>query len=90
MANTTRDIFALSGELSRAILASVEEGIEMNRRNAVLNRMALVGRLWHSALVPEAGACMPALTRRVALWLPLTTRYSQRSTRPTCQGLWNK
>ena len=66
----TRDIFALPGELSRAILANVEteeddEGT--NGRNAVLNRMALVGRLWHNALAPPAGACMPALTRRVTL-----------------------
>ena len=70
MATTTRDIFALPGELSRAILASVEEQeMEALRcgRNAELNRMALVGRLWHIALAPQAGACMPALTRRVFL-----------------------
>ena len=73
----TRDIFALLGELSRAILANVETEAEdmedeekaegTNGRNAVLNRMALVGRLWHNALAPPAGACMPALTRRVTL-----------------------
>ena len=65
----TRDIFALPGELSRAILASVEaeDGAEANGRNAVLNRMALAGRSWHNALAPQAGACMPALTRRVLL-----------------------
>ena len=62
MADSTRDIFALP-ELSRAILASVEA----NGRNAVLNRMALVGRLWHNALAPQAGACMPTLTRCITL-----------------------
>merc|ERR1712166_1511292 len=67
---TSRDIFALPGELSRAILASVEEDEEENGRNAVLNRMALVGHLWHNALAPLAGACMPALTRRVTLSEP--------------------
>merc|ERR1712166_984789 len=56
-------IFALPGELSRAILTSVEA----NGRNLALNRMALVGRSWHNALAPPAGACMPALTRRVSL-----------------------
>ena len=75
MAATTRDIFALPGELSRAILASVEEEgaeeyAEANGRNAVLNRMALVGRLWHNALAPQAGACMPALTRHMTLCEP--------------------
>ena len=75
-ATTTRDIFAAQpGELSRAILASVEEEgaeeyAEANGRNAELNRMALVGRLWHNALAPQAGACMPALTRRVTLREP--------------------
>merc|ERR1711865_814140 len=33
----------------------------------VLNRMALVGKLWHNALAPTAGACMPALTRQITL-----------------------
>ena len=60
---SSRDIFALPGELSRAILASTGA----NEGNAVLNRMALVGRLWHNALAPPAGACMPALTRCVTL-----------------------
>ena len=63
MASTSRDIFALPGELSRAILASTGA----NQGNAVLNRMALVGHLWHNALAPPAGACMAALTRRVTL-----------------------
>ena len=68
MATTTRDIFALPGELSRAILASVEtNGRNACGRNAVLNRMALAGRSWHNALAPPAGACMAALTRRVTL-----------------------
>ena len=66
MATTTRDIFALPGELSRAILASVEA----NGRNAVLNRMALVGNLWHSMLAPQEGACMQTLTRCVTLGEP--------------------
>merc|ERR1712166_18493 len=26
-----------------------------------------MGRLWHNALAPQAGACMPTLTRRVTL-----------------------
>ena len=63
---TSRDIFALPGELSRAILASTGA----NEGNLVLNRMALVGRLWHNALAPPAGACMPALTRYVILGEP--------------------
>merc|ERR1711865_1017975 len=29
--------------------------------------MALVGKLWHNALAPTAGACMPALTRQITL-----------------------
>ena len=46
MASSSRDIFALPGELSRAILESTgaDEG------NPVQNRMALVGRLWHMTL----------------------------------------
>ena len=74
MATTTRDIFALPGELSRAILASVEgeeDEVVANGRNAVLNRMALVGHLWHNLLAPPDGACMlPALARRVTLGEP--------------------
>ena len=62
--SSRRDIFALPGELSRAIL----EGVAINAEgNASLNRMALVGRLWHNMLAPLAGACIPALTRRVTL-----------------------
>ena len=71
MYHVSYHIFSLPGELSRAILASVEddeeEEEEVNGRNAVLNRMALVGRVWHNALAPQAGACMPALTRCVTL-----------------------
>ena len=63
----TRDIFALPAELFRAILASVETEEEVNGRNAVLNRMAMAGRSWHNALAPQAGACMPALTRCITL-----------------------
>ena len=63
---TTRDIFALPGELSRAILASTGANV-VNEGNAVLNRMALVGRLWHNALAPPAGVCVPALIRCVTL-----------------------
>jgi len=63
MDTTTRDIFALPGELSRAIL----ESTGASEGNLVLNRMALVGRSWHNALAPPAGACMSALTRRVTL-----------------------
>ena len=59
MVSTSRDIFALPGELSRAILASTGA----SQANLVLNRMALVGRLWHNALAPQAGACMTVLTR---------------------------
>merc|ERR1711865_116306 len=29
--------------------------------------MAVVGKLWHNALAPTAGACMPALTRQITL-----------------------
>merc|ERR1712166_430386 len=60
---TSRDIFALPGELSRAILAITGANVG----NLVLNKMALVGRLWHNALAPQAGACMQTLTRRVTL-----------------------
>ena len=60
------DVFALSGELSRAILTSTGA----NEGNRALDRVALVGRLWHNALAPQAGACMPALTRRVTLAEP--------------------
>merc|ERR1712166_546800 len=83
MATTTRDIFALPGELSRAILASVEaKGAistirEAKERNAVLNRMALVGHLWHNMLAPQAGVCMPALTRRVTLVEPTMLAVAQ-------------
>ena len=45
-------------------------GIRTSREangNAVLNRMALVGRSWDNALAPPAGACMPALIRWVTL-----------------------
>jgi hypothetical protein len=59
----SRDVFALSGELSRAILTSTGA----NEGNHALDRVALVGRLRHNALAPQAGACMPALTRRVTL-----------------------
>ena len=114
---SSRDIFALPGELSRAILESTgaNEGIALLGRkvrrkfgnayyigsitsisnhkkwwhvtyddgddedlncselhtallpNPVLNRMALVGRMWHTMLAPSTGACMPALTRCVTL-----------------------
>ena len=77
MATTRRDIFALPGELSRAILASTEYRVILAstqyrrvlvlKRNLLLNRMALVGRSWHNALAPPAGACIPALTRCVTL-----------------------
>merc|ERR1712166_724497 len=83
MATTTRDIFALPGELSRAILANVEaKGAistirEAKERNAVLNRMALVGHLWHNMLAPQAGVCMPALTRRVTLVEPTMLAVAQ-------------
>merc|ERR1712166_132035 len=60
---TSRDIFALPGELSRAILAITGANVG----NLVLNKMALVGRLWHNALAPQADACMQTLTRRVTL-----------------------
>ena len=60
---TIRDIFALPGELSRAIL----ENTGANVGNLQLNRMALVCRLWYNVLAPPADACMPVLTRRVTL-----------------------
>ena len=63
---TTRDIFALPAELSRAILASTGA----NEGNAVLNRMALVGRSGHNTLAPQVGACIPTLARRVTLGEP--------------------
>ena len=62
----SRDISALPAEPSRATLASTGA----NGGNAVLNRMALVGRLWHNArasVAPPAGACMPVPTRCVTL-----------------------
>ena len=67
---TTRDIFALPGELSRAILASIGAGERADEGNRALNRMALVGHMWHNMLAPPAGACMPVLTRRVTLGEP--------------------
>jgi len=66
MDTTTRDMYALPVELSLAILASTGA----NEGNLVLNTMALVGRLWHKALAPPAGACIPALNRRVTLQWP--------------------
>ena len=48
---SSRDIFALPGKISRAILASTGA----NEGNLVLNMMALVGRLWHNALAPNLG-----------------------------------
>ena len=63
---TIRDIFALPGELSRAIL----ENTGANGGNLQLNKMALMGKRWHHALAPKAGACIPALTRQVTLGEP--------------------
>ena len=59
MATTSRKIFALAGELPRAILASTganERNLVLNQRvmanrNAMLNMTALVGRSWHKMLV---------------------------------------
>ena len=71
---SSRDIFALPGELSRAILwyAGDDGGNPpwVLMENVALNRMALVGHLWHNMLAPSTGACMPALTRRVTLGEP--------------------
>ena len=64
----TRDICALPEELSRTILASVEEDEEEGGiANAVLDRMTQVDNLWHNMLAPQPGACIPALTRHVTL-----------------------
>merc|ERR1712166_873098 len=60
------DIFALPEELSHPILTST--GADEGSRE--LNRMALVGRLWHNMLAPPIGVCMPALIRCVILGEP--------------------
>ena len=59
----SRDIFAQGSSIAQSIL----EGPAVNGENLALNRMALVGCCWHNVLAPPAGACIPALTRRVTL-----------------------
>ena len=61
-----KDIFALDRSIGQSIL----EGAAINEGNCALNRMALVGCCWHNVLAPPAGACIPALTRRVTLGEP--------------------
>ena len=61
-----RDIFAQGSSIGQSIL----DGAAVNEGNCALNRMALVGCCWHNVLAPPAGACIPALTRRVTLGEP--------------------